>query len=35
MVEPPPPDEFLERAPGYAASASIPRLLYIRAARAG
>lgn len=30
MVEPAPPEEFLDRAPGYAAAAAIPRLLYLR-----
>jgi SAM-dependent methyltransferase len=35
MLEPPPPDEFLARAPGYAAAAAIPRLLYLRMRRTG
>lgn len=30
MLEPPPPPGFLQRAPGYAAAASIPRLLVLR-----
>ena len=30
MVEPAPPPGFLERSPGYAASAAFPRLLYLR-----
>ncbi len=34
MHEPAPPAGFLERAPGYEASAAFPRLLYIRARRA-
>ena len=33
MVEPAPPDGFLELAPGYAASAAFPRLLYLRLRR--
>ena len=33
MVEPAPPDGFLARAPGYAASAAYPRLLYLRLRR--
>lgn len=30
MLEPRPPERFLARAPGYEASADIPRLLYLR-----
>lgn len=30
MSEPAPPPDFLEQAPGYAASAAFPRLLYMR-----
>jgi hypothetical protein len=30
MIEPAPPDGFLERAAEYAEAASIPRLLYLR-----
>ena len=33
MVEPSPPESFLQRAPGYAAAAAIPRLLYLRLAK--
>ena len=33
MVEPAPPPGFLERAPGYEASAAFPRLLYLRLGR--
>jgi len=35
MLEPAPPDEILERAPGYAAAAAIPRLFYLRLRRTG
>jgi SAM-dependent methyltransferase len=35
MLEPAPPDGFLERAPGYAASAAFPRLLYLRVRKSG
>ncbi|WP_040493052.1 class I SAM-dependent methyltransferase [Ilumatobacter nonamiensis] len=30
MVEPAPPDSFLDQGPGYEASAAFPRLLYLR-----
>ncbi len=30
LLEPAPPESFLERAPGYAAAAAFPRLLYLR-----
>lgn len=33
MIEPGPPDGFLERAPGYQLAATIPRLLYLRATK--
>ena len=33
MLEPAPPDGFLERAPGYALAATVPRLLYMRFVR--
>jgi SAM-dependent methyltransferase len=33
MVEPAPPDAFLERAPEYLAASAIPRLLYLRLRR--
>jgi len=35
MLEPPPPPGFLARAPGYAAAASVPRLLVLVAEREG
>jgi SAM-dependent methyltransferase len=35
MEEPPPPPGFLERAPEYAAAATIPRLLLLRARKHG
>jgi hypothetical protein len=35
MEEPPPPPGFLERAPEYAAAATIPRLLLLRARKDG
>lgn len=35
MVEPAPPESFLDRAPGYAAAAAIPRLLYLRLRKVG
>jgi hypothetical protein len=31
MAEPPPPPGFLAQAPEYAAAATIPRLLFLRA----
>jgi SAM-dependent methyltransferase len=35
MLEPAPPSGFLDRAPGYAASAAFPRLLYLRVRKSG
>jgi SAM-dependent methyltransferase len=35
MLEPAPPPGFIDRAPGYAASAAFPRLLYMRLRKTG
>ncbi|MGI9646697.1 MAG: class I SAM-dependent methyltransferase, partial [Ilumatobacteraceae bacterium] len=35
MLEPSPPESFQERAPGYAAAAAFPRLLYLRLTKSG
>ncbi len=35
MLEPAPPPSFVERAPGYEAAVSIPRLLYLRVDKVG
>ena len=35
MIEPAPPQGFLDRAPEYTDAATIPRLLYLRLRRVG
>ena len=35
MLEPGPPESFLDRAPGYRSAAAIPRLLYLRLRKLG